>query len=147
MAERSRDSTLLRARAGTAVELIAELGPDLRDPHDGRVGRDIDGEPEFFWSPINSLDDVLVDDQFHAAGGVVYVPDGDDSVPMIASPADFSGTPAQPAALPETGEHTEEVLRPCAARPEPAFTNTGRTVTLFGDVRSGSDGCQQFLGP
>ena len=61
--------------------------------------------------PINTLDDVLVDDQFHAAGGVVYVPDGDDSVPMVASPADFSGTPAQPRCpAPQLGEHTEEVL-------------------------------------
>ena len=38
------------------------------------------GEPDFFWSPINSLDDVVADEQFHAAGGIVYVPDGDASV-------------------------------------------------------------------
>ena len=55
---------------------------------------------------------MLGDDQFHAAGGVVYVPDGDaGTVPMVASPADFHGTPAEPRSVaPRLGEHTEEVL-------------------------------------
>ncbi|KAA0108538.1 CaiB/BaiF CoA-transferase family protein [Mycolicibacterium sp. P9-22] len=69
------------------------------------------GEPDFFWSPINSIDDVVADDQFHAAGGIVYVPEGDSSIPMVASPADFSATPWRPRApAPELGEHTEEIL-------------------------------------
>lgn len=68
-------------------------------------------EPDFFWSPINSLDDVVADEQFHAAGGIVYVPEGDSSTPMVASPADFSGTPWQPRGrAPELGEHTDEIL-------------------------------------
>ncbi len=69
------------------------------------------GEPDFFWSPINSLDDVVADEQFHAAGGIVYVPEGDSSTPMVASPADFSATPWQPRGpAPELGEHTEQIL-------------------------------------
>ncbi len=40
----------------------------------------------------------VADEQFHAAGGVVYVPDGDSSVPMVATPADFHGTPWAPRA-------------------------------------------------
>ena len=68
-------------------------------------------EPDFFWSPINSLDDVVADDQFHAAGGIVYVPEGDSSTPMVASPADFSATPWHPRGpAPGLGEHTEEIL-------------------------------------
>ncbi len=31
-------------------------------------------QPELFWSPINSMEDVVADEQFHAGGGVVYVP-------------------------------------------------------------------------
>lgn len=69
------------------------------------------GEPDFFWSPINSLDDVVADEQFHASGGIVYVPEGDSSTPMVASPADFSATPWRPRApAPELGEHTEQIL-------------------------------------
>lgn len=57
------------------------------------------------------MEDVLADEQFHAAGGVVYVPEGDSSVPMVATPADFYGTPWAPrSSAPEIGEHTEEIL-------------------------------------
>ncbi|KHO26055.1 CoA-transferase [Mycolicibacterium setense] len=70
-----------------------------------------DEEPEFFWSPINSLDDVIADEQFHAAGGIVEVPDGVSTVPMVASPADFSNTPWQPRTVaPALGAHTDEIL-------------------------------------
>jgi crotonobetainyl-CoA:carnitine CoA-transferase CaiB-like acyl-CoA transferase len=79
-----------------------------------------DAEPDFFWSPINTLEDVLGDDQFHAGGGVVYVPDGEGTVPMVASPADFHGTPAEPRSVaPQLGEHTEEVLAELNARRAP----------------------------
>lgn len=68
-------------------------------------------EPDFFWSPINSLDDVIADEQFHASGGIVDVPEGDSSVPMVATPADFSGTPWRPRSVaPGLGEHTEQIL-------------------------------------
>jgi crotonobetainyl-CoA:carnitine CoA-transferase CaiB-like acyl-CoA transferase len=68
-------------------------------------------EPDFFWSPINSLDDVIADEQFHAAGGIVDVPEGNSSVPMVATPADFSGTRWQPRSVaPGLGEHTEAIL-------------------------------------
>ena len=73
-------------------------------PSRSRNGRkSLPTEPEFFWSPINSIEDVVADEQFHAAGGVVYVPDGDASVPMVATPADFHGTPWEPrSAAPAT---------------------------------------------
>ena len=67
-------------------------------------------EPDFFWSPINSLDDVIADEQFHAAGGIVDVPEGASSVPMVASPADFSGTPWRPRSVaPTLGQHSDEI--------------------------------------
>jgi crotonobetainyl-CoA:carnitine CoA-transferase CaiB-like acyl-CoA transferase len=67
-------------------------------------------EPDLFWSPINSLEDVVSDDQFHVAGGAVYVPGGTGSIPMVATPADFHGTPCAPrSAAPRLGEHTDEV--------------------------------------
>lgn len=66
-------------------------------------------EPDRFWSPVNSLEDVVADDQFHAAGGAVYVSDGDGSIPMVATPADFDGTPCEPRSVAlRLGEHTDE---------------------------------------
>jgi crotonobetainyl-CoA:carnitine CoA-transferase CaiB-like acyl-CoA transferase len=74
-------------------------------------------EPDFFWSPINSISDVLADEQFHEAGGGGYVPDGDSTQPMVATPADFHGTPWEPrSAAPGLGQHTEEILAALAAQ-------------------------------
>ncbi|WP_084730428.1 CoA transferase [Mycolicibacterium elephantis] len=93
------------------AEFVNPLGKDAHGRTVGRHHEIFAAEPELFWAPINSVEDVLADDQFHAAGGVVYVPDGDSTVPMIASPADFSGTPWAPrSTAPQLGEHTAEVL-------------------------------------
>ena len=110
-----------RDRAANAVELIAELDRIFATRPLAEWAEIFDAEPDFFWSPINTLEDVLGDDQFHAAGGVVYVPDGDaGTVPMVASPADFHGTPAEPRSVaPRLGEHTEEVLAELEARRMP----------------------------
>ena len=100
-----------RSRAANAAELIAELDEIFATkPLDGWV-KSFAAEPDFFWSPINSIEDVMADEQFHAAGGVVYVPDGDGGVPMVSTPADFHGTPWEPrSAAPRLGEHTDEIL-------------------------------------
>lgn len=109
-----------RSRAVHAVELIAELDEIFATRTLDQWSETFAAEPELFWAPINSVEDVLADDQFHAAGGIVDVPDGPDgeaSVPMIASPADFSATPWAPrSAAPRLGEHTEEVLAELRAR-------------------------------
>ncbi len=69
------------------------------------------GEPELFWSPVNSIDDVVADEQFHAAGSVVEVPDEEGSLPMLATPVDFGGRPPSPRwRAPGLGEHTHQVL-------------------------------------
>ncbi|WP_421842906.1 CoA transferase [Mycobacterium sp.] len=74
-------------------------------------------EPDFFWSPINTIEDVVADEQFYAAGGIVDVPDGATHVPMVATPADFHGTPWSPRAVaPKLGQHTDEVLSELAVR-------------------------------
>ncbi|MDN4517793.1 CoA transferase [Mycolicibacterium austroafricanum] len=101
-----------RARAANAVELIAELDTVFAGKTLEEWAEEFSGQPDLFWSPINSMEDVIADEQFHASGGIVYVPDSDGgAVPMVATPADFHGTPAEVrCAAPELGEHTEEVL-------------------------------------
>ena len=100
-----------RARAANAVELIAELDAIFATKPLDEWAQVFAREPELFWSPINTLEDVVTDEQFHAAGGVVEVPDGQAAVPMVATPADFHGTPWAPrSTAPELGQHTDEVL-------------------------------------
>lgn len=100
-----------RDRHLNSRELIAELDTVFAGQPMDHWAPLFDAEPDFFWSPINSLDDVIADQQFHAAGGIVEVPDGVSTVPMVASPADFSATPWQPRMVaPALGEHTDEIL-------------------------------------
>ncbi|VEG43103.1 putative acyl-CoA transferase/carnitine dehydratase [Mycolicibacterium flavescens] len=100
-----------RARAVNAVELVAELDEIFASKTLAEWGEVFAAEPDFFWSPINSLEDIVADEQFHAAGGIVYVPDGEGAAPMVASPADFSGTPWEPRwAAPRLGQHTDEIV-------------------------------------
>jgi crotonobetainyl-CoA:carnitine CoA-transferase CaiB-like acyl-CoA transferase len=107
-----------RARAANAAGLIAELDEIFAGATLAQWSEVFAGQPDLFWSPINSLEDVVADEQFHAAGGIVYVPDADGgSVPMVATPADFHGTPIEiRRTAPELGEHTDEVLTELAQR-------------------------------
>jgi crotonobetainyl-CoA:carnitine CoA-transferase CaiB-like acyl-CoA transferase len=64
-----------------------------------------------WWSPVQTVDQLLEDPQARAAGTFVSAPVVDGEAEMVASPADFAGTPWQPAGMaPEFGQHTEEVL-------------------------------------
>jgi crotonobetainyl-CoA:carnitine CoA-transferase CaiB-like acyl-CoA transferase len=100
-----------RARFANARELIAELDARFATKSLDEWAEIFATEPDFFWSPVNSVDDLLGDAQFHAAGGVVEVPDEHGSMSMVATPADFHGTPAGPRfRAPLLGEHTDEVL-------------------------------------
>ena len=106
-----------RDRAVNSVDIIGALDEVFATRPLAEWAELFAAEPDFFWSPINSIEDVIADDQFHAAGGVVYVPDGDSTVPMIATPADFHGTPWEPrSAAPAVGQHTEEILAELRAR-------------------------------
>ncbi|KUH85177.1 MULTISPECIES: CoA transferase [unclassified Mycobacterium] len=107
-----------QARAANAVELIAALDEIFATRPLDEWAETFAAEPDFFWSPINTLEDVVGDEQFHAAGGVVYVPDGDGSTPMVATPADFHGTPWEArSAAPRLGEHTDEIMTELGERP------------------------------
>lgn len=106
-----------RARAANAAELIGELDEIFASKSLEEWAETFAREPDLFWSPINTVEDVIADEQFHAGGGLVHVPDGDGGVPMIATPVDFHGTPWEPrCTAPALGEHTDEILAELRAR-------------------------------
>jgi crotonobetainyl-CoA:carnitine CoA-transferase CaiB-like acyl-CoA transferase len=100
-----------RGRATRAGELIGLLDEIFASRPLEYWAAAFSEEPELFWSPVNSVDDVVADEQFHAAHSVVDVPDEDGTLPMLATPADFGGRPPVPRwRAPRLGEHTGEVL-------------------------------------
>ena len=98
-------------RATNAAELISLLDEEFASRALDEWAGAFDAEPDLFWAPVQTPEDVLADEQFRAAGGLVEVPDGPTTATMIATPADFSGTPWAPRAMPpDQGQHTDETL-------------------------------------
>ncbi len=103
-----------RKRAQNARELIALLDPAFQALDMAGLEAAVADEPDFFWAPINTLDELLADPQFAASGVLVEVPDARGSTTtttMVATPVDYSRTTVRPRSLaPELGEHTAEIL-------------------------------------
>jgi crotonobetainyl-CoA:carnitine CoA-transferase CaiB-like acyl-CoA transferase len=100
-----------RDRAVNAATLIGELDDIFATRPLAGWAEAFDAEPDLFWSPVNTVEDLLADEQFLAAGGVVEVPDEGGAWPMLATPADFDGGPPVPRGrAPGLGQHTREVL-------------------------------------
>tara|TARA_B100000945_G_scaffold174364_1_gene139744 strand:- start:3108 stop:4298 length:1191 start_codon:yes stop_codon:yes gene_type:complete len=100
-----------RGRAQNAAELISLLDAEFAKKTMDEWKEIFSTEPDFFWAPINSIDDILVDPQSEHARLFTDVPDGVGTTRMVATPCDFSGTPwEQRSTAPDLGEHTVEVL-------------------------------------
>ncbi|MAI81065.1 MAG: CoA transferase [Deltaproteobacteria bacterium] len=70
-----------------------------------------EAEPEMFWSPVQTIADVIQDEQAHAAGGFVEIPDGEGTTILPATPVDFHGTPIEHRNMaPEAGQDSEAIL-------------------------------------
>ena len=105
-------------RAMHAEELIALLDEAFATKTLDEWAPLFDAEPDMFWSRVQDPFEVVNDPALRAAGGIVEVPDGVATMPMIATPVDFHGTPWSPRGMaPELGEHTAEVLEELAAPP------------------------------
>ena len=70
-----------------------------------------DSEPDLFWAPVNSPDDLLADQTFSGSGALFDVPDGSTGTLMISTPVDFHRTPEPRIFSPKLGEHTAEILK------------------------------------
>lgn len=65
---------------------------------------------DVWWAPISSIADVLADPQAQH-GFVEMTPrEGEDPYRAVATPVDFAGYTMRPGAVPELGEHTDDVL-------------------------------------
>ena len=101
-----------RARRHNATQLVVELDEIFATRSLDEWARAFAAEPELFWAPIQSPDDLLADPQFLTAGGLVEVPDGAGTSTMVATPVDFAGTAWAPQGMaPRLGQHSQEILR------------------------------------
>ena len=67
---------------------------------------------DVWYSPINSLVEVIADPQVTGSGAIVEMTprEGEEPYHAIASPVDFDRRPQRPGPVPFLGEHTDEVL-------------------------------------
>ena len=101
-----------RARRHNAAALVVELDEIFATRSLDEWALAFAAEPELFWAPVQSPDDLLADPQFLTAGGLVDVPDGAGTSTMVATPVDFAGTAWAPQGMaPRLGEHGAEILR------------------------------------
>ena len=99
------------ARAQNAVTLIALLDEAFGARPLSEWGPIFDDTEDFWWAPVQNLDEVMADEQVRAAGSFCEVPDSGTTTTFPATPADFHGTPWAPRSMaPEHGQHTDEVL-------------------------------------
>ena len=99
------------ARFQNAGELIAMLDALFAEKTLEEWTPIFNAEKNFFWAPVQSVDEVIADPQAHAAGGFVEVPDEGATTMLPATPVDFGKTEWAPRWMaPAHGQHTDEVL-------------------------------------
>ncbi len=126
-----------RARAQHATELIAELDAIFATAGLDEWAERFAAEPDLFWSPVNTVDDLVGDPQAAASGGFVDVPDGVSTTTMVASPVDFSSTRWAPRAMaPELGADSDGVLEELGYPP----AEIEKLMTTGAVRRPGADG-------
>jgi len=134
-----------RDRAVNAAELIALLDTEFATRSLAEWAAIFDQEEDMFWTPVSEPGEIINDPQLRAAGGLVDVPDPSGTTTMIASPADFDGTPWAPRWIaPEVGEHTVEVLTELLGLSEDSIRDlVGRGVIVDGlaDNADDADNC------
>ena len=77
-------------------------------------------EVDLWWAPVQTLEEVLEDQQAIAAGAFVEIPGkkGAPAIQSIASPISFENSQVEPGGpSPDLGEHTESILRELGRKP------------------------------
>jgi len=108
-----------QGRAANAEALIALLDEIFATRSLEEWKPIFEAEPNMFWAPVQTIAEVIQDDQAHAAGGFVEVPDGEGTTILPATPVDFHGTPIVHRNMaPERGADSEAVLLELGRTPE-----------------------------
>lgn len=99
------------ARAQNAQELIAGLDAIFATRTRDAWAEIFAAEPDLWWAPVQTLDELVADPQLLPSGALVEVPDEGTTTAFPATPVDFHGTPgAQRGMAPEPGRDTQAVL-------------------------------------
>ena len=93
-----------------ATELIALLDESFATKTLDEWAAVFDADPDFFWAPVQTVDELLGDQQFHAAGGLVDVPTRTVRGRCWRPRRTSTSTAAPRYRAPHLGEHTHEVL-------------------------------------
>lgn len=113
--ERFADS---RGRRKHAVELVELLDATFATaPRDAWTTK-FDAH-DVWWAPVNTIAEVVADEQAIATGAFVDVPaeEGAAAHRAVMTPVDFSGADVRPrAGVPGLGQHTDDVLREVGRR-------------------------------
>jgi crotonobetainyl-CoA:carnitine CoA-transferase CaiB-like acyl-CoA transferase len=127
-------------RFRNASALIAELDRVFATRPLADWAEAFSAEPDFFWAPVQTIDELIGDPQFAAAGGLVEVPDETSVLTMLATPADFGERPARPRfRAPRLGEHTLEVLGELGYSPSLITDLQGTEAVYPEDTARGPD--------
>jgi crotonobetainyl-CoA:carnitine CoA-transferase CaiB-like acyl-CoA transferase len=99
------------SRLANSVELVAVLDEVFATRPYQEWAERFDAT-DVWYSPINSLVDVIADPQVTGSGAIVEMTprDGEEPYHAIASPVDFDRRQQRPGPVPFLGEHTEDVL-------------------------------------
>jgi crotonobetainyl-CoA:carnitine CoA-transferase CaiB-like acyl-CoA transferase len=104
-----RFADIVKRRANT-LEMVRELDATFATRSLEEWAKAFD-EHNVWWAPVFNVFDVVHDPVAQRAGVVTEVEGPEGPTKVVASPADFLGTPQTPqGAVPELGQHTEEVL-------------------------------------
>jgi len=102
--------TTIVGRATNAEPLVRAIEAVMAEKTLDEWSAVFDRENVWF-APVQTPQEAIADPVMAAAGAFVDVPVPDGTAKMVATPADFYGTPWQPRGpAPELGQHTEEVL-------------------------------------
>ncbi len=100
----------IEQRRTNGPALVAELDTVFATKSMAQWGEIFDRH-DVWWAPVNSINEVVEDPMAQAAGAFAEIPGPDGPIPVVTTPADFTDTPQAPrGAVPELGQHTEEVL-------------------------------------
>jgi crotonobetainyl-CoA:carnitine CoA-transferase CaiB-like acyl-CoA transferase len=128
------------SRFQNAADLIGELDRIFATRSLDDWSLEFAKEPDFFWAPVQTIEQLIADPQFKAGGGLVDVPDESGTMTMVATPADFAINSARPRfRAPRLAEHSSEILEELGYLPDEIAALFTERVVLTEETATGPD--------